>query len=365
MNNNLWIHLIIAMATSALCCMILIPLIIKASFKLNLVDKPDERKVHKTPIPRLGGVGIFISATIAVLVNLEGIRALALWPMLFISVAVLFLVGIWDDLKNISARLRFVLQIGCALALASTGVRITSLFGIFGIYELHIVAQYAVSVLIMVGVTNSFNLIDGIDGLAGGLGFIGLCVFAFIAYRLQLYPLLIVLLAFAGSLLGFLKNNFSPAKIFMGDGGSLVIGYLLSATGILLIGNSQAHPDKMAPAQAAVLVTAVLIIPVFDTVRVFASRMRKGFSPFKADKTHIHHLFLVAGMNHRKTCFILYVFSLLLIMLASMLPHAAGISIAILTMVFLFHAITVGLRINQGVEEWLKVIKKMERDGLA
>jgi len=362
--NKLLLQLIITIITSSVICMILIPLIIQASLKFNLVDKPDERKVHIKPIPRLAGVGIFISTIMGIIVSGQGLQAIAMWPVLFTSTAILFLIGIWDDLKNISAKLRFVLQICCAVALASTGVRLTSLYGIFGVHELNAFAQYAVSVLIMVGVTNSFNLIDGIDGLAGGLALISMMVLGFLSYKLQLYPLLIVFVAFGGSLIGFLKNNISPAKIFMGDGGSLVLGYILSATGILLIEKAHANPSLISPEQTATVVTAILIIPVFDTVRVFASRIRKGFSPFKADKTHIHHLFLVAGMNHRKTTSILCSFELMLILLAAVLPNAASISIAILIMVFLFHIITLFLRINQGMEEWLKIVKKMEKEGI-
>jgi UDP-GlcNAc:undecaprenyl-phosphate/decaprenyl-phosphate GlcNAc-1-phosphate transferase len=362
--TKLIIQLIVTLITSAGFCMILIPLIIQASFKFNLVDKPDERKVHKNPIPRLGGIGIFASTFLGIAVSGLGLHAIVMWPVFFTSMAILFLIGIWDDLKNISAKLRFVLQICCALALAASGIRLTSLYGIFGVHELSVFSQYAVSVLIMVGVTNSFNLIDGIDGLAGGLAFISMSVLGFLAYRLALYPLVAVYVAFSGSLIGFLKSNISPAKIFMGDGGSLVLGYLLSASGILLIERAHTHPGLITPEQSALVVTAILIIPVFDTIRVFASRIRKGFSPFKADKTHIHHLFLVAGLNHRKTMLMLCFFEIFLILLASIIPHVANISLAILIMVFLFHIITVFLRINQGVEEWLKIVKKMETEGI-
>jgi len=363
--NKLLLELVITLVTSSVMCMLLIPVIIQASFKFNLVDKPDERKVHVKPIPRLGGVGIFISTILGIVVSGVGLKAIVQWPVFFSSMAILFMIGIWDDLKNISARLRFVLQICCALALSAAGIRLTSLYGIFGVHELNAFSQYAVSVLIMVGVTNSFNLIDGIDGLAGGLALISMIVLGFIAYRLELYPLMMVFAAFIGSLIGFLKNNISPAKIFMGDGGSLVLGYLLSASGILLIEKAHTGHQSITPEQTAVVITAILIIPVFDTIRVFASRIRRGFSPFKADKTHIHHLFLVAGLNHRKTTLILCSFEVVLILLATVLPHAASISIAILIMVFLFHIITIVLRINQGVEEWLKIVKKMEVEGIS
>ena len=361
--NKFLLHGIISFVTSAAISLILIPIIIQVSIRLNLVDKPDERKVHKGPIPRLGGVAIFVATLLGVVTSSEGIQAIVMWPVLFSSMLILFFIGIWDDLKNISAKLRFILQICCALALASTGIRLTSLYGIFGITDLNPIAQYVVSVLIMVGVTNAFNLIDGIDGLAGGLGLISTCVLGLLAFKLQLYSLLFVFLAFCGGLIGFLRYNRSPAKIFMGDGGSLVLGYMLSSTGILLIERAHVCPTLVTPEHAAIIVTAILVIPVFDTVRVFASRIRKGFSPFKADRTHIHHLFLVAGLNHKKTALILCSFEILLVLLAAILPFTSSISLAILFMVFLFHIITIGMRINQGMEEWLKIIKKMELEG--
>ena len=146
----------------------------------------------------------------------------------------------------------------------------------------------------------------------------------------------------------------------MGDGGSLVLGFLLSSIGILLIEAAHASPWLMQPPKAAILVTAVLIIPVFDTWRVFASRIRRGISPFKADKTHLHHLFLIAGLNHRKTAFSLYVFAILLVLLALLLSDYRGISIVILLMVVIAHVLTLILRINKSMEKWLAVIKKME-----
>ena len=327
--------------------LLLIPGIIALSHKLNLVDIPNARKVHKNPISRLGGIAIFFSALAGIVISREGMEAFRMWPVLFSSVGLLFLVGVRDDLKEISAKLRFAIQICLAVSLASAGIRLTSLYGMIGIHELGIFWQYAITVLIIVGATNAFNLIDGVDGLAGGLALIGLLVLAGLSFQLRLYPLVILLVAFAGALVGFLKNNISPAKIFMGDGGSLVLGFLMSSVGIL-------------PSKAAILVTAILVIPVFDTWRVFASRTRKGISPFKADKTHIHHLFLIAGLNHRKTSLSLYCFEILLILLALFLSNSTGVSIVILLMVAMFHGMTVILRINQEMEKWLAIIKKME-----
>ena len=323
---------------------------------------PNERKVHTKPISRFGGIAIFLSAWAGILIAGEGMEAFRSWPVLFSTLFVLFFLGVWDDIKNISARLRFFVQVGCAATLAASGLRLTSLFGIFGIHALGLPAQYLGTIIIIVGTTNAFNLIDGVDGLAGGLAYIGLLVLAFVSYKLAIYPMVIIALAFAGALLGFLRNNISPARIFMGDGGSLVLGYLLIASGILLIRRASDTPWLISPSRVTVLVTAILVIPVFDTLRVFAFRIRSGLSPFKADKTHIHHLFLVAGLSHRKTSLFLYLFETVLILMAMLLSNPAGVSIIIVIMVILFHVVTVILRINQGVEKWLVIVRKMERE---
>lgn len=354
-------QLLVSFISSASISLLLIPIIITFSRKLNLVDKPDERKIHVIPIARLAGIAIFFaSLSGAIFCNL-GRAAISEWPIYFTVVAAIFLLGIWDDLKNISAKLRFFLQISFALTIAFSGIRLTSLHGILGIHELNLFWQYAISVLIMVGVTNAFNLIDGIDGLAGGLALISIIALAVVAYLLDFSSLLIIYIALVGALIGFLYYNFSPAKIFMGDGGSVMLGFFISSSGILLIETSLLHPEKVDPSRVALIVTSLLIIPVFDTVRVFLGRMYKGISPFKADKTHIHHLFLIAGLNHRKTCYFLYSFSLLLLAIAFFAPFSTYISITIFLMVLLFNIITEILRINQGVEKWLKIIQKMEK----
>lgn len=363
--NNFYVSLSIGFAASAFTCLLLIPAIIHFSNRFSLVDKPNERSVHTVAVPRLGGIGIFFSTVAGITLSRTGLEALGNWPILFSSACLLFLTGIWDDLKSISARLRFVIQICCATALAATGLRLTSLYGIFGIYEISVVWQYVITVLIITGTTNAFNLIDGIDGLAGGLAFISICVLLVIAFMLQQYPLVIVLASLLGALSGFLKNNFNPAKIFMGDGGSLVLGYMMASIGILLIEKAHLHAALLSPSKVAILVTAILVIPVFDTIRVFTQRIWKGKSPFSADKTHIHHLFLVAGLNHRKTTYILYAFAMLLVLLASVLPYATGMSITIIVMVLVFHITTEILRINQGMEKWIALLKKIEREGIA
>lgn len=359
--TQLTYEILISLSFSLVICILLIPQIIRFSKKFNLVDKPDERKVHITPIARLAGIAIFLSSLGGILISSWGRNAVIDNPVYFLAIMGLFLLGIWDDLKNISAKLRFLLQICLALLIAYSGVRLTSMYGILGINNLTIFWQYFISVAIMVGVTNAFNLIDGIDGLAGGLALISISSLAIVAYILESSALLLVFVAFIGAILGFLYYNFSPAKIFMGDGGSVMLGFFISSAGILLINISHIHPERIDPSRVALIVTAILIIPVFDTIRVFLGRMYKGISPFKADKTHIHHLFLIAGLNHRKTCYFLYTFSLILLIIAAFAPVHTYISLTIFIMVFLFNIITEILRINQAVEKWLKIIQKMEK----
>jgi UDP-GlcNAc:undecaprenyl-phosphate GlcNAc-1-phosphate transferase len=358
--NPYYLQIATGLTVSLVLSLLSIPRVIALSIKFNLVDKPNARKVHVHAISRLGGIAIFFSAFAGIVISRIGLDAVRFWPVLFSSIALMFLLGVWDDLTELNAKLRFIIQICLAISMASTGIRLSSLYGILGIHELSASWQYIVTVLIIVGSTNAFNLIDGVDGLAGGLGLIGLLVLGTLAWRLRLYPLVIVLSACIGALLGFLKNNTSPAKIFMGDGGSLVLGFLLSSVGILLIERAHASPGLMQPSKAAILVTAILIIPVFDTWRVFASRIRRGISPFKADKTHLHHLFLIAGLNHRKTAFSLYFFEIMLVLLALLLPDFKGASIVILLMVGIAHVLTMVLRVNKDMEKWLAVIRKME-----
>jgi UDP-GlcNAc:undecaprenyl-phosphate GlcNAc-1-phosphate transferase len=358
--NPYYLQIATGLTVSLVFSLLSIPFVIALSLKFNLVDKPSTRKVHQNAIPRLGGIAIFFSAFTGIVISRIGLEAIRFWPVLFSSLALVFLLGVWDDLTELNAKLNFIIQICLAVSMASTGIRLSSLYGIVGIHELSTAWQYIVTVLIIVAATNAFNLIDGVDGLAGGLGLIGMLVLGCLAWRLRLYPLVIVFSAGIGSLFGFLRYNNSPARIFMGDGGSLVLGFVLSSIGILLIEAARTSPGLIQPSKAAILVIAILVIPVFDTWRVFASRIRRGISPFKADKTHLHHLFLIAGLDHRKIAFSLYSFEILLVLLALLLSNFKGVSIIILLMVGIAHVLTLVLRVNKSMEKWLAVIKKME-----
>ena len=202
-----------------------------------------------------------------------------------------------DDLKDLAARYKLVIEAGVATLLAVSGIRITSFGGLFGINELHIIAQYIITVVTIVGITNAFNLIDGIDGLAGGLGFMSLVTLGIFLTISKDLNYAMIAFAFAGALLGFLYFNFNPARIFMGDTGSLVLGFVIAVLCVQLMKINSIHSTPVVP-NIYVFTLGIVMIPVFDTLRVFGTRIWNGRSPFSADKTHIHHLITNKGFTH-------------------------------------------------------------------
>jgi UDP-N-acetylmuramyl pentapeptide phosphotransferase/UDP-N-acetylglucosamine-1-phosphate transferase len=190
-----------------------------------------------------------------------------------------------------------VIQLALATLIAFSGVRINNLNGIFGVHELPVTAQYTLTILIIAGITNAFNLIDGIDGLAGGLGFMSLVIIGLFLTLSGDANIALIAFALAGGLLGFLYYNFNPARIFMGDTGSLVLGFVIAVLTVRLIQFNTAGSFKLIQ-HAPVFGLSLVMIPVFDTLRVFAARIWRGRSPFDPDKTHIHHLLTNNGWSH-------------------------------------------------------------------
>ncbi len=292
--------------TAFVVTLITIPPVISLIKKYRLYDMPNGRKVHSSPIPTMGGIAVIGGM----------ITALFLWfpfstqiaqVSFFFSITVLFGLGIMDDLNDLSAKYKFIIQAALAALIALSGIRITSLGGLFGIDELHMAAQYSFTLLVIVGITNAFNLIDGIDGLAGGLGFMSLVTLGMFLIMSGDENTALLAFALAGGILAFLYFNFNPAKIFMGDTGSLVLGFVIAVLCIRLMQVNNAIPNAVLP-HAPVFVFGTVLIPVFDTLRVFAIRIWNGKSPFEADKTHIHHLLTNQGFSHgvaaKLICFI-------------------------------------------------------------
>jgi UDP-N-acetylmuramyl pentapeptide phosphotransferase/UDP-N-acetylglucosamine-1-phosphate transferase len=311
---------ILVFFTSLFFVVFAVPQIIDIAFKKHLFDDPVEsRKVHKNVIPNFGGIALFF----AVLFTCTLFIPPATVPEANTIIAaglILFLTGLKDDILVLGPLVKFMAQLlGAVVLIVAGGFRIDNLQGILGIYEIPQAASLLLSLLFIVGVVNAFNLIDGIDGLAGTLASIAMFMFAFLFYETAEPGWSWLALSVAGALLGFLYYNFTPAKIFMGDSGSLFIGLLAAVFSIKFM-NSTYVPDAghagFAITSKVSLLSAILVVPIFDTLRVFTLRIMKGTSPFTADNNHLHHRLLSLALNHIQATAILSGFNLLLIIMA-------------------------------------------------
>jgi len=310
-------NIILTFLTSLLIVIFGIPSIITIAKVKGLYDKPDHRKLHSNKIPRLGGLAIVAAFSIAV--SLWGIQAgESRLQFLQTAVIVLFFSGLKDDIVSISPGKKLLSQLFAgALVTIGEDIRITGFYGLFGIYEIPYLVSVILSIFVIVVVTNAFNLIDGIDGLAGGLGFIASVTFGLWFNFIDQVGWSIISFGLAGGLLGFLVFNFNPAKIFMGDAGSLSTGFLLSVMAVKFIEfNNPIVQNYYKISTAPVIAIAILIIPLFDTLRVFTLRILKKQSPFTADRNHLHHILLKAGLGHKEVSLVLYVTNIIFILIA-------------------------------------------------
>lgn len=287
---------ILSFVTAFIVTLLAIPPIIHLINRYKLYDLPNSRKEHSSPVPTMGGIAI-IAGMVAALVLWFPFNNEMRQICFFFSIIALFSLGIMDDLKDLSAKYKLVVQVGLAALIALSGIRIQSFDGLFGIHELPLTAQYTFTILAIVGITNAFNLIDGIDGLCGGISFMSLVTLGIFLSLSGDANTALVTFALAGAIFAFLYFNFNPAKIFMGDTGSLVIGFVIAVLCIRLLRINLEDPSPVLP-NAPMFVLGIVLIPVFDTLRVFAIRIWKGGSPFEADKTHIHHLLTTRGFSH-------------------------------------------------------------------
>ena len=293
-------NILLTAALSFLITFFAIPVIIQVAKDKKLFDEPDERKVHKAVIPTLGGLGIFAGFIVATLMGVpQGITT----ELQYFAAAsiVIFFLGMKDDILVLSASKKFIGQlIAAGILIKFAGVQITNMHGFLGIYEIPHYASIALSLFTIIVITNSFNLIDGIDGLAGSLGLLTTLVFGTYFFYINQLAYAVMAFALAGSLISFLLYNFSPAKIFMGDTGSLLLGLINSILVIKFI-NLAGTPGVNLPLAAAPAIGfAILMIPLFDTLRVFGLRILDRRSPFSPDRTHVHHFLLDIGFSHKK-----------------------------------------------------------------
>lgn len=299
-----------------LCSGILIPQILLISFRKQLFDQPDERKIHQEIVPRLGGIAFkpVIFFTVALMLGVSQllgygymmedftleVRSIA---FSFCCIILLYLVGIADDLIGIRYKAKFIVQIICGLMIIAGGMYIDNLHGLLGIHGLPVWIGYPLTVLVIVFIINSINLIDGIDGLASGLCGVATLFYGVVFFLLHEYIYAILSFATLGVLVPFFYYNvFGDAnkqkKIFMGDTGSLTIGMILCILCLRLLQCSTTEASAELP-NILVLAYSSLLIPCLDVVRVYLHRVRNGKNPFLPDKNHIHHKLLALGMRQR------------------------------------------------------------------
>jgi len=293
----------------------LTPLIKQIGLKAGYTDKPNERKMHQRPMVRLGGVAIFLGSVVALLVVwwLGGFGLLPtskeweVWGVVLGGIA-FFAIGLIDDLFNLSALSRLVAQTGVAVLVWSMGVRIDFVTLPFT----HLIylewLSLPITVIWLVGMANAINWIDGLDGLAAGVCGISAVVLFILSLFMEQSAAALLAAALAGGALGFLRYNFNPAQIFMGDGGAYFMGFTLA--GVAVIGLVKVAAFTTVAVTAVLLPYLVLAVPILDMSVVIISRVVKGKSPFAADKGHLHHRLIKAGISHRLTVLFIYALTL-------------------------------------------------------
>jgi UDP-GlcNAc:undecaprenyl-phosphate/decaprenyl-phosphate GlcNAc-1-phosphate transferase len=274
-----------------------IPAIMRVAKEKKLFDLPDSRKLHTDPIASLGGIGIFLGFFLSCLLTVSSKPEIQFF---FASAIVIFFLGLKDDILIISALKKFLGQLAAAAILVHlAGIRIDSMHGVFGLGALPEPVSYLISYVTIIVVVNAYNLIDGVDGLAGSLGVLTTSIFGAYFFMAEMPAYSLIAFGMAGSLLAFLVFNFNPAKIFMGDSGSLLLGLVNAILVIKFISVADA-PGALVPIDSVVAVGfSILVVPLLDTLRVFSIRIANGKSPFVPDRNHIHHILLDRGLSHR------------------------------------------------------------------
>lgn len=298
---------------------ITIKAVIIVSKEKHLFDDPSEdRKIHKTRIPNLGGVAMYCTFIFSVSVFLPT-GLLTYYNSFVASSMILFAIGLKDDLIGVSPEKKFVAQIFAALILSYIGdVRFTNLYGLFSFSVLSFPLSIILTILFYIFIYNAINLIDGIDGLAGMLGVIGSITYCILFWLVGSPGDFILAFGFLSILLGFLYFNITPAKVFMGDTGSLFTGFMLALFSVRFL---ELHHSLKTPIfiSSPAIVFSIILIPVFDTSRVFLLRIISGKSPFVADKNHLHHRLLRMGFTHLQSTLIMSSTSIVFILAASLL----------------------------------------------
>ena len=297
--SNIQILMLLSLL-SLVVTMVVYPHVLRYARHFNVVDNPDARKLHRQPVPVMGGVAVYIGILAGCMAMSTFVRGASFnWSIM--SFTTMLVLGVWDDMKSLSAILRLLVQFGIVgLYIGLTGHYIGNFYGLFGIYELSPWVGIPLSLIAGVGTINAINMIDGVDGYSSGYGLMACTSFAVI-FTMTGRMVWAALAAIVASVLipFFMHNVFGKrSKMFIGDGGTMMLGFMMVIFefGVLSFGcGSKLESRGIGP---IALVLAILCIPIFDTMRVMIARIVRGYSPFKPDKSHLHHLFIDMGFSH-------------------------------------------------------------------
>ncbi|MEO9534191.1 MAG: MraY family glycosyltransferase [Crocinitomicaceae bacterium] len=343
-------HLVLVFMTAFAVVLLATPALIKVAKLKHLVDEPSEdRKLHTRSIPTIGGIIIFSAFIFSCFLwfpdhNLKAKAELAQFNYLMASLILLFFVGVKDDIIGMSPSKKLMahLMVGFILVVMG-GIRITSFHGLLGMdIEFPEYASIFISIFVYIVIVNAINLVDGVDGLASGVGLLACIAFGLWFSSVGDKHWALVSFSMSGALLGFLVFNFNPARIFMGDSGSLIIGAVISVLAIKLIETPvEVVPEQFKLVSTPVLAMTILAYPLLDTLRVFTIRTAKGKSPLSADRNHLHHKMLDRNPRHKVTVIVIYLFTICMISLSSFLqfedPNISfGISLGVAGLFILY-----------------------------
>ena len=311
--------------------------VIEISNKLHIGDDPhNARKLHKKRMPNLGGIGIFIGTCVAYFAFSD--YSMTIRPDKLFSISIfLFFLGICDDLVPMNALKRLLIEFICAFFIIYiTDVRLTTLWGIFGIQELTIVASYILTSIFIVGCINAFNFIDGLDGLLGSIALLGSVCFGLIfdLYGEWLWTLLSI--AICGAILGFLYFNWYPSKIFMGDGGALFLGTIFACFALRTMQMPPMRESTVVIFMPHTIALSIIAVPIIDMVTVFILRTFHGNSLIKADNRHIHHRLISANLNHSSATLIILSGNISIIVFAYFVQSQGALKSLIYTILYCF-----------------------------
>lgn len=318
--------------------LLLVPGVAKLAIRIGAVDKPNARKVHTKIMPRMGGLAIYVSFFVVLFLSQSMTQQLL---GLFLGETVLVIVGIIDDMKDIPAKVKLCGQIVAACIVVAFGVRVDFMTNIFhGDTFFLSVFSIPVTIIWIVSIINAVNLIDGLDGLAAGISIIAATTMAIVGYASGQTAMASMAMILIGATLGFLRYNFHPAKIFMGDTGSMFLGYNLAVFAVLGVAKSFTLLSLVTP-------ILVLAIPILDTLFAIIRRKMNHKPIFKPDKHHLHHCLLNYGFSHRDTVLIIYAVSAILALcglIMTYLNSTQGICLlAVISVVIIYGAVKIGV----------------------